>query len=76
MPDTVPARPGQVWRSRDRREDRHVRVESVDPDRAGVVECRRDGADLPKARRTRILLDRHGRVAGYRLVTNTPQEQP
>lgn len=69
MRDEVkPARVGQVWKSTDRREDRRVRVRAVGDEYATVVQIDSRGFDLPKARKTRIRLDKHGQLTRYRLV--------
>lgn len=61
---------GQVWADNDKRcEGRHVYVAHVDETHATVDQCRPDGTVMPRARRTRIRLDRFRPTStGYRLV--------
>lgn len=65
---TTPARVGQVWKSRDRREDRWVRVVEIDGQFAVVEPCGPAGEPHQKPRRTRVRLDPAGRLTRYRLV--------
>jgi hypothetical protein len=58
--------PGQIWKSADKRESRHVRVVSVGIRYAEVITVAADGLTLPGARRTRILIDSKGRLNRYR----------
>jgi hypothetical protein len=70
MPTTpTPARPGQVWQSRDKRGGRRVRVIEVpdDPRAAGA----RAVVQSTLGRRSRIMLDHRGGLTGYRLVEDT-----
>lgn len=62
------ARVGQVWKSRDRREDRWVRVVEIDAQFAVVEPCGPNGEPHQEPRRTRVRLDPAGRLTRYRLV--------
>jgi len=62
-------RAGQVWKSTDSREHRHVLVESVDSGYAQVVACGPDGRVWGTARRGEIRLRPDGaRINRYVLV--------
>lgn len=63
---------GTVWKSKDRREARHVRVESADSAYAYVRPCLPDGTDVAGGRRSRVLTITYGvrtSLRGYRQVT-------
>lgn len=67
--------PGQVWKSADTRETRHVLIQSVDRSFAYVVGCGPDGRIHGRTRQSRILIDYAGRLARYRLVRDA-EDQP
>lgn len=72
---TPPAvQPGQVWKSTDWREDRHVRVVLTDGHHATVARCDRHGQIHPGARRSRIRID-GDRLPRYRLIADTTTEE-
>jgi hypothetical protein len=63
---------GTVWRSKDRRESRYVRVEKNDHTYAYVRPCLPDGTETPGGRRSRVLTITYGTrqtLRGYRLVS-------
>lgn len=63
---------GSVWKSKDRRENRHVKVERVDHSYAYVRPCLPDGSDIAGGRHSRILTAGDGTkltLRGYRLIS-------
>lgn len=62
---------GSVWKYKDRRENRHVKVEKVESFYAYVRPCLPDGTEVAGGRRSRVLTINNGvRVVlrGYRRV--------
>lgn len=65
---------GQVWRERDPRRLRHVRIMSVGPGAAGLQLCDADGVLLAPRRRTYANLKRfNGHRGGYEFVRRVGQ---
>lgn len=63
---------GSVWRCKDRRENRHVKVEKVDNVYAYVRPCLPDGTEVAGGRRSRVLTIAFGArvtLRGYRRVS-------
>lgn len=55
---------GQVWRDRDPRMSRHIRIESVVGDKAHVQRCAEDGI-------VRQSSSKHAKIAVRRFVSNS-----